>query len=124
MQDVSVPNFDAMEVFLNEIPQVKRHTRMEPPPPRQHILRRLRDPLERPGFRSCGGQRALVSTPSVGPWRIVAADRPGHPHLHLPHTADTDADTDQSFQLLTLLRVAYRFRRPRGRSAHIDVARI
>ena len=41
--------------------------------------------------RSCAGQRAHVSTPSVGPWRIVATDRPGLPHLPLLCEADIDA---------------------------------
>ena len=41
--------------------------------------------------RSCAGQRAHVSTPSVGPWRIVATDRPGLSHLPLLRAADIDA---------------------------------
>ena len=49
--------------------------RMEPPPPGEHILRRLRDPLERLGF----------------PWKTVATDRPGLPHLPLLFEADVDA---------------------------------
>ena len=60
IQDVSVPNDDDMEDFFsNEIPRVKRYTRMEPPPPREHILRQLRDPLEQSSaykrqHRCCG----------------------------------------------------------------------
>ena len=49
--------------------------------------------------RSCAGQRAHVSTPSVGPWRIVATDRPGLPHLYLLPAADLDAHNVETTSL-------------------------